>query len=112
MREGDDGVAIGDETKVAVEGILRIEDDGGGSGGVEGGGDFVADVAGFPDADDDDFAPVLDGVEEECDGAGKIFVEIGGDLLQGFDFHPDDVPGLSQVIHKGELREDGSIFQP
>lgn len=86
LREGDDGIAIGNEAEVAVEGVLGIENNSGGACGVESGGDFMADVAGFPDADDHDFAAILDGFEKEGDRSGKIFVETLDDLLEGFDF--------------------------
>lgn len=44
IAEGDDEVAGGEESEVAMEGILAAEVDGGGTGAVEGGDEFLADV--------------------------------------------------------------------
>ena len=59
ITEGDDAVAGVDKPKIAVDRILTIEDGGGGPGRVQGGGEFAADVAGFPDPDDEDLRPPL-----------------------------------------------------
>jgi hypothetical protein len=44
-----------------VERVHAVEDDAGRAGAGERGGDFRADIAGFTDADDDDFAAATEG---------------------------------------------------
>jgi hypothetical protein len=47
-----------------VQRVHAVEHHGGGAGAGERGGDFGADVAGFADADDDDFAALLERGDE------------------------------------------------
>ena len=54
--------------------VERIEHDRGRTGAGEGRGDFAADVAGFPDPEDDHFAARFDRRFDQLDGAGEIFV--------------------------------------
>jgi hypothetical protein len=56
IAERENDVAVVEDAEVAMKGIDTVEDDGGGAGAGEGGGDFLADVTGLADADDDDFA--------------------------------------------------------
>ena len=52
-----------------MEGVEGIQDDGGGTGGIEGGGDLVADVSGFPHADNDDLAALVERFLQQLDGS-------------------------------------------
>jgi hypothetical protein len=103
VAEGDDGIAFADDSEVSVEGILGIEDDGGGAGGIEGGGDFMGDIVGFPDPDDDDFAPGVEGILEDLDGGGEVVVDASEEALELIDFDFDDALGFGEVIHGEDL---------
>ena len=65
-------VAVHNHAQVAVRGFGGMDEKGGRAGGGEGGGDFVADVAGFADAGNDEAAGA---VEHGIDGGGEIAVE-------------------------------------
>jgi hypothetical protein len=99
VAEGDDGVALADDAEVAVEGVLGIEDDGGGAGGIEGGGDFMGDIVGFSDTDDDDFTVIIEGFLEGLDGGGKAVVDASEEALEFIDFDFDDALGFGEVVH-------------
>ena len=51
--------------------VHAVEHDAGRAGAGERGGDFLADVAGFADADDDDFAALLERFDNDFDGARR-----------------------------------------
>ena len=103
IAEGDDGIAFADDAEVSVEGILGIEDDGGGAGGIESCGDFVGDIVGFPDPDDDDFAPGVEGIVEDLDGGREVVVDASEEALELIDLDFDDALGFSEVIHGEDL---------
>ena len=68
VTEGEDHITRGDQAEIAMEGVLGVENHGGGAGAVQGGGDFVGDVAGFANTADDDFPAGADGGAEEFHG--------------------------------------------
>lgn len=68
IAESNHDVAVVDDAEVAVERVHAVEDDGGRASAGEGGGDFGADVAGFTDANNDDFATPAEGFADERDG--------------------------------------------
>ena len=61
--------------------VHAVEQDGGGAGAGERGGDFLADVAGLADADDDDFAALAEGGHDQIHGAHEAVVEPGADTF-------------------------------
>ena len=79
--------------------VLRIEHHRGATRRVERGGDFLADVAGFPDADDDDLAAFVERVVQQVHGGDEISVQPRGHLLEPLHLHLDDPSRLGQVIH-------------
>ena len=66
--KGEDGVSFCKKSEVTMECVLGVKDDCRRAGGGEGGGNFVCDVSGFSDANEDDFLIVLEGVEKIGDG--------------------------------------------
>ena len=73
--QGEDDVAIGHHAEIAVQRVERIEHDRGRTGAGEGGGDFSADVSGFPDPEDDDLAARFDRFFDQLDRAGEVFIQ-------------------------------------
>src|SRR5947208_1835383 len=67
IAEGQDDVAVIDDAEIAMKGIDTVEHDAGGARAGEGGGNFLADVAGLADAEDDDFAALLEGEDDGLD---------------------------------------------
>ena len=61
-----------DDAEIAVKRIDAVKKDGSGAGAREGGGDFLADVAGFADANDDDFAARFESFGDAIDGGGEM----------------------------------------
>ena len=101
VAEGEDDVAIGDQTEVTVEGVERVEDDRSGPRAGQGGGNFVADVAGFAHAADHDLAALVDARLEGFDGAAEgIAVEILGQAAQFIRLDADDTACFGEVIHE------------
>ena len=115
VAEGDDAVARVDEAEVAVDGVLAVQDGGGRSGRVQGGGELAADVAGFPDPDDEDLRPALDRGFQDLHGGGEGGVEALKEALQLLDFEGDDAPGLFERVHaemrRGEDKADRAGFK-
>ena len=60
--QGEDHVVLGDHAHVAVAGLGRMHEEGGGAGAGQGSGDLLADVTGLAHADDDD--PALAGQQQ------------------------------------------------
>ena len=85
--------------RVAVKGVHAVENDAGGTGAGEGGGDFAADVAGFADANDDDFGAAAQGVHGEFHGAVERAVEEGADGLERGELDIKDFAGTGQMTH-------------
>ncbi len=103
VAEREDDVPVIENAEVAVEGIDAVEDDGGGAGAGEGGGYFLADVAGLADADDDDFAlgreRAGDGVDCELEGV----VELSADCFEGSDLDIKNFARACEMIHGGKV---------
>ena len=76
---GEHDVGGGDHAKVAVRGLARVHEEGGGAGAGEGGGDLAADVAALAHAGDDD-APLAG--EHQTAGIGELPVEARRQRLQ------------------------------
>ena len=66
-----------DDPEIAVEGVEGVEDDGRGAGAREGRSDFIADVAAFPDPDDDDFSAVIDGIPKDFHRFNQFVAQAG-----------------------------------
>ena len=100
VAEGEDDVAVGDQPEVAVEGVEGIEDNGGGTRAGQGGGNFVADMAGFAHAANDDFTAVVGAVLKGLDGTAESgAVEVLRETAQFVRLDADDTAGFGQIIH-------------
>ena len=62
----------------------RMHENGAGAGGCERRGHFLADVAAFADAGDDELAAAGDGVEAPPDAVGERLAEVRTDGLEPF----------------------------
>ena len=71
MRSSDHTVAGIDEAEVTVECVLTVENGGGSAGGIERGGELVADVSRFTDTDDDDLGTLFNSGLEGFHGGDK-----------------------------------------
>jgi len=95
--EGEDEVAAGEHAEVAVEGFDGMEEAGGGSGGVHGGGDFAGDDAGFSDAGEGDAMAAGSGLREQREGGVErrfhLAFEAVGETLERGGFDADEVGG-------------------
>ena len=65
VAQGEQDVAVVEDAEVAVHGVDGVEQHGGRAGAGEGGGDLAADVAGFADAEDDDFLSLGQGGDDQ-----------------------------------------------
>ena len=92
--------------------VHAVQHDGGGAGAGERGGDFRADVAGFADADDDNFPARLERGDDGLDGAVEGFVELRADGLERGKFDVEHFTGLGKVAHAGEIARNAAGFQP
>ena len=84
----------------------------GGTGAGEGRGDFLADVAGFADADDDNFAAPLQRFDDGFNRAVKRFVEQRADGFERGHFDVENFAGFGEVAHGGSLPATDGEFQP
>jgi hypothetical protein len=101
VAEGQDDVAIGDQTEVTMEGVEGVEHDRGGPRAGQGGGNFVPDVAGFAHAADHDLAALVDARLEGFDRASEsIAVEILGQAAQFIRLDADDTACFGEMIHE------------
>ena len=95
--EGQEDVAGEDGAEVAVESFNRVKEGGGGAGGVERGGDFACDDAGFADAGEDDVVAAGGACGEEGEGLleGGLHggVEALGEFVEGAGFEADILGG-------------------
>jgi hypothetical protein len=107
IAEREDDVAVVEDAEIAVEGIDAVEDDGGGAGAGEGGGDFLADVAGLADADDDDFAFRSERADDGVDGEFESVVELGADRFEGRDLYIENFARAGEMIHGGKVVRSG-----
>jgi hypothetical protein len=82
-----------------VQRVHAVQNDGGGAGAGERGGDFGADVAGFSDADDDDFAALLERGDDGFDGGVKRLVELRADGFERGDLDVEHFAGFGKVAH-------------
>jgi len=89
----DDDIAGHEDAEVAVDRFGRVEEEGWGAGGAEGGGDFLRDDAGFAHAGDDDAAFFIAAADDELDGLG----EWGGHGA---------VEALGECLKRGSLSAD------
>ena len=74
-------VAVVDDPQVAVQRIHAVEHDAGRAGAGQRGGNFLADVARFADADDDDFAALAQGLDDHFDRAVEARRRVARALL-------------------------------
>ena len=88
--QGQDHVGAGHHAQVAVHGLHRVQEEGRGAGGVEGGHEFSGHNAGFAHPGDDDPALGLINQVHRLDEAGVQLGNQGGEAL-GFD--GQDFPG-------------------
>jgi hypothetical protein len=84
-----------------MEGIDTMENDRGGPGAGEGGGDFAADIAGFADSDDDDFAPGGEGANDGVNGLLEGFVELVANSFEAGDLDVEYFARAGEMIHYG-----------
>ena len=85
-----------------MEGVADVEEDGGGSGAVEGGGEFTGDVAAFTDTTDDEFFARGEGGEHVVDGGSEILADAILEALEFADFEFDDALCFFGIIHVTE----------
>ena len=98
-----DRVAVGDHAEIAVAGVERVEHHGRRAGASQRGSNFLADVTGLADADDDDFPPSLDRGAQELHRARECRpVEPIVQTAQLVGFQRDDAPRFAEVIHDGQ----------
>ena len=82
--------------------VHAVEHDAGRAGAGERGGDFLADVAGFADADHDDFAAAAQRGDHGFDRAREGGVELGAHGFEGGEFDVENLASLGQMVHRGE----------
>ena len=85
-----------------MEGVADVEEDGGGSGAVEGGGEFAGDVAAFTDTTDDEFFSRSEGGEHVVDGGSEVVADAVLEALEFADFEFDDALCFFGIIHVTE----------
>ena len=90
VAEGEQRVLRRDDAEIAVHGFDRMHENGAGARRGERGRHFLADVAAFADAGDDEFAAARDGVEAPSDAIGERLAEVRADGLQPFYFNIKD----------------------
>ncbi len=84
VAESEQRVLRRDDAEIAVHGFDGMHEDGAGACGSERGGHFLADVAAFADAGDDEFAAAGDGIEAPPDAIGEGLAEVRADGLEPF----------------------------
>ena len=90
VAEGEQRVLRRDDAEIAVHGFDRMHENGAGASRCKRGGHFLADVAAFADAGDDEFAAAGDGVEAASDAIDERLAEVRADGLQSFYFNIKD----------------------
>ena len=95
-----------------MQGVHAVEHDSGGTGAGERGGDFLADVAGFADADDDDFGAPAQRFDNHFHRAVKRGVELGAHGFERGDFDVKHFSGLVKMAHRGKFVMGAGHFQP
>jgi hypothetical protein len=97
-REGEDGVAAGEHSEIAVDGVGRVQVVSWCAGGAEGGRDLAGDDAALADAGDDDAVLAGDTAEDEVGGGvegGEHWAfKAEGEGVEGGGFDADEVGGL------------------
>src|SRR5208283_5628146 len=85
---------------------------GGGAGAGERRGDFGTNVAGFADADDDDFATLFERSDDGFDGGVKRWVELRADGFERGQLDGEHFTGFGEMTHSGEDAAKADLFQP
>ena len=100
VAESKDDVAVGDQAEIAVEGVEGIEDNRGGPCAGQGGGNFVADVAGLAHAANHDLAAMVDTRFEGFDRPAEgLAVKVLGQTAQFVRLDADHAACFGQMIH-------------
>src|SRR5947209_314631 len=92
--EGENYIAVGHHSEVAMQGIERIEDDGGRARAGKGRSNFSPDVPGFPDPEDNDFAACFYASLDQGDRLGKVRVQPFTQALELKDLDIENAAGL------------------
>src|SRR4030095_6628103 len=85
-----------------VQRVDAVEHDAGCAGAGERGGDFAADIAGFANADDDDFAALSQCLDDDVDSALERRIEMLAHRFECGDLDIKDFPGAGQMTHGRE----------
>ena len=112
IAERQDHVAVVDDAHVAVQGVHAVELDARRTGAGERGGNFPADVAGFADADDDDFSALPERGDHQLHGAVEGFVQLRAHGLERGEFDVEHLAGLVEMAHARESVTSAAHFQP
>ena len=100
--QGDNDVAVGEHSQVAVQGFYGVEEAGRGAGREEGGGDLAGDDAGFANAGDGDSMSRCCGVGDEGEsvvhGGPHFAVEAVSQAVECLGFHADELRGAGGRI--------------
>ena len=82
-----------------MEGVDTAQDHAGGTGAGERGGNFLADVAGFADADDDNFSALLQRTHHQFHRVVEAMVEPSSNGAQASELDIKHLPGFGEVAH-------------
>ena len=110
ITQGQNDVAVVDQAEIAVQGVHAVEDDAGGTGAGEGGGDFLADVAGFADAHHHDLAALFERFDDDFHGGGEPVVQLRPHGFEGLQFNVEHFARTRQMIHAHRLPSGRGIF--
>ena len=105
VAECDDDIAIGEETEIAVQGVLAAKGDGRRSGAVQGGDQFFADAFGFSHANHDDFLLVSESFLQGLNCEAETIIEAIGEPLELGDFDAKHGPAFFDEIHGERVTE-------
>ena len=97
---GKHDVAIGDHAQIAMQSVRGIEHDGRRPCAGESGGDFCADLSGFPDTENDNFPSGIDRFLNQLDRTGEIFAQTLPEPLELKNFYIQDTCSLFKVVHR------------
>lgn len=114
--QSENHIAVRNHAKIAMERVERIEHDRGRTGAGEGGSDLRADVPGFADAQNHDFAARLERRFDQIDRMPESFIEPIAQPLELENFEIEDASSLPKVIHPaitvGRGRTRGKVLRP
>ena len=110
ITQRQDDIAVVDDAEIAMQGVHAAEHDAGRAGAGEGGGDFRADIAGLADADNDQFAPTRQGIDDQFDSGIKGLVELRADLAECGNFDVEHFAGFGQMTHRARMRRSAAGF--